>query len=66
MLIGPIGSREAYTTFFKDADNIMVSCGCYKGTIQEFEDKVKETYQDNKYAKQYLSTINYVKAMFKI
>ena len=65
MLIGPIGSRAAYTTFFKDADKIMVSCGCFKGTIQEFEVKVKETHQNNKFAQQYLDSIEYVKKMLK-
>jgi len=57
MTIGPIGSRDAFTTFFKDEDKIMVSCGCFNGTIQEFETQVKEIHQDNKFAKQYLSAI---------
>ena len=57
MLIGPIGSRDDFTTFFKAEDKIMVSCGCYKGTIQEFEQKVKETHKDTIFAHQYLNAI---------
>ena len=66
MLIGPIGSRNGYTTFFKDEDKIMVSCGCFEGTIQEFEDKVKETHQNNNvFKKQYLNAIIYVKSIME-
>jgi len=65
MLIGPIGSRDGFTTFFKDKDKIMVSCGCFEGTIKEFKQKVKETHQNDKYAKQYLDAANYVKKYLK-
>ena len=58
IVIGPIGSRLDYTTFYLDKDrNIYVQCGCYNGTIDEFKDRVIEVHNDNKYAKQYLSAI---------
>ena len=34
LLIGRIGSRFSFTTFFKNKDQgITVSCGCFLGTI---------------------------------
>lgn len=50
MIVGPIGSRSAYTTFFIGRKHpganlqIMVSCGCFIGTIAEFEKAVKLKY----------------------
>ena len=35
MLIGSIGSRNDFTTFYKDIDGgISVKCGCFSGTIE--------------------------------
>lgn len=45
LTIGPIGSRDDYTTFFKGADgDIYVACGCFRGNLEEFTNKVKEKY----------------------
>ena len=62
-----IGSRGMDTTFFKSNDgDILVSCGCFKGTLSEFENQVKKTHGDNKYAKEYLECIKIVKIHFEI
>ena len=54
LLIGRIGSRFGFTTFFKNKDKgITVACGCFLGTIAEFRAKVKETHGENKHAKMY-------------
>jgi hypothetical protein len=54
LLIGRIGSRFDFTTFFKNKEKgITVSCGCFLGTIAEFRAKVKSTHGDNKHAKMY-------------
>ena len=55
MLIGRIGSRFGFTTFFKNKNKgVSVSCGCFSGTLAEFRKKVKETHgTDTKYAKVY-------------
>ena len=54
LLIGRIGSRFSFTTFFKNKDKgITVSCGCFLGTIAEFRAKVTDTHGNNKYAKIY-------------
>ena len=65
IVIGPIGSRDDYTTFYLTKDKeIMVSCGCFNDTIDEFIKAVNKTYKNNdKYKKQYLSTITYAKTL---
>lgn len=60
MLIGSIGSRNDFTTFYKDIDDgISVKCGCFSGTIEEFREKVEETHGTNtKHAKVYQAAAN--------
>ncbi len=54
LVVGPIGSRDGYTSFYKNKDNdISVSCGCFRGTIEEFLEAVKKTHGDSKYAAVY-------------
>lgn len=55
MLIGRIGSRNDFTTFFKNkGGGISVKCGCFCGTIAEFRERVKKTHgADTKHAKVY-------------
>ncbi|MCM1223149.1 MAG: hypothetical protein NC548_52730, partial [Lachnospiraceae bacterium] len=61
-----LGSHNRNTTFFKCKDgHIHVSCGCFSGTIPEFEAKVKETHGDSKYAKEYLAAVEVVKIHFE-
>lgn len=42
------------TTFFREKDRIAVRCGCFYGGLDDFREKVKETYKDNKKGKEYL------------
>ena len=54
LVIGPIGSRNDYTTFFRGKEGVIkVKCGYFVGTTDEFLDKVKKTHGDSKYAKVY-------------
>ena len=62
LVIGPIGSRDDITTFFKTANNdIKVSCGCFTGNIEEFLEKVNETHGNNNYAKEYKTAVEIAK-----
>lgn len=57
-----IGSSNRMTTYCFDDD--IIWCGCFKGTLQDFENKVNETHKDNElYLKQYLGAINYIKSL---
>ena len=53
-MIGTIGSRNDFTTFYRDKDNeITVKCGCFNGKIDKFLEKVTETHGNNKHAMVY-------------
>ena len=64
--IGTIGSRNGYTTIFHTDKGVFVQCGCFRGTLDEFESKVKETHQGNKYERDYLALIQFVKVKFEV
>ena len=52
--MGPIGSGNDYTTFFRNRNRgISVSCGCFLGEIDKFIEKVIETHGENKHASVY-------------
>ena len=58
MQIGPIGSRDDITTFFKNQENgISVRCGCFYGRLEEFEEAVQKTHGGTKYEKEYMAAI---------
>ena len=60
--ISCIGSSKRMTTYCFDDD--IVWCGCFKGNLQEFEDKCKKTHANNEqYLKEYLGFINYLKSL---
>lgn len=62
-----LGSENRNTTVFKSEDKqIFVKCGCFAGTLAEFEAKVKKTHGDSKFAKEYLAAIEVVKIHFEI
>ena len=47
LTVGPIGSRDDDTTFFKEKGGVGVSCGCFRGTLEEFAAAVEETHKDS-------------------
>ena len=62
LVIGPIGSRNDFTTFFRDKDSeITVKCGCFIGKIDKFLEKVCETHGDSKYAIVYRTAVEIAK-----
>ena len=67
LVIGPIGSRNSFTTFFRDKDNeIVVRCGCFLGKIDKFLERVKETHGDSRYAFVYRAAVEVAKAHIKL
>ena len=60
-----IGSKNDTTHYFYNNNRII--CGCFDGTMKEFEDKVKETYEENsKEYKQYMIAIDTFKKLAKL
>ena len=61
------GSENRNTTIFRTKSNgIYVRCGCFHGTLSEFEVEVKETHGDSKYAREYLTCITAAKIHFEV
>lgn len=60
------GRENRHTTFFKTKNgDISVVCGCFKGTLQDFRDKVKETHRESKMGKEYLMIADLMEYHFK-
>ena len=60
--ISCIGSSKRMTTYCFEDNKIW--CGCFTGTLEEFESKVNETHKNNEqYLKEYLGFINYLKSL---
>ena len=66
LIVGVIGSRNGYTTIFHTDKGAFVQCGCFRGTLDEFEAKVKETHQGNKHERDYLALIQFAKVKFEL
>ena len=61
---GPIGSRDDFLTCYLDKDKkIYAITGCFSGTIEEFEKKVKDTHGDSKHAQRYLKAADMARVM---
>ena len=62
--IGCIGSSKRVTTYCFEDDQI--TCGCFTGTLKEFETQCNKTHKDNKqYLNEYLGAIKYIKSLIK-
>lgn len=65
--VGGFGSKSRTTYFFLlDDGNVSVRCGCFAGTLEAWENKVKETHDDSAFAKSYLLAGQAVRALWKI
>ena len=61
------GSRNRSTTFFRTKENVIyANCGCFYGTLKEFENKVNINHGNNKHGKEYLAIIEVVKIKFDL
>jgi ClpP class serine protease len=58
-----MGSRKSQTIIYFNKEKTLVICGCFKDTLEKFEEKVKETYPDanNVHRKEYDNFIKKVK-----
>ncbi len=63
--VSNIGSRNDTTTFFNTDNGIYVKCGCFYGSIEEFEEAVKDVHTGTKHEVIYLKTIELAKIQIK-
>ena len=66
LIVGPLGSRSAYTQVYRTDKGLFVKCGCFFGSIDDFANKVKETHGDNEHSKAYTRLIAYAKEHFEV
>ena len=65
LTVGPVGSRNDFTTFVKDQNgNVAASCGCFYGTLDEFSEKVGATHGNSNFGAEYRAAIELAKAHF--
>ena len=56
--LGHIGSRNGYTTIYRDKNKkAIVVCGCFLGSLDEFERAVHQTHAGTKYETEYMALI---------
>ena len=61
------GSCNLHTHAYKTKGNkVEITCGCFRGNLEEFEKKVEETHKGTIYEKQYKAIINLIKIKFGI
>ena len=61
------GSANRHThAYLTKNGNVEITCGCFRGSIEEFEKKVEETHSGTIYETQYKAIINVIKIKFGI
>ena len=64
LTVSSIGSRNDTTTFFRRKDGgVSVTCGCFEGTIDEFEARVKAVHGESKHGMAYAAAIAMARAV---
>ena len=61
------GSVNRHThAYLTKEGKVEITCGCFRGTIEEFEKKVEETHKGTIYERQYKAIIGVIKIKFGI
>lgn len=63
--IGPVGSRKSYLCARWEDDKYIVQTGCFRGTLEEFKNKVKETHKSGVHRDEYLLAIKLMELRMK-
>lgn len=65
---GPVGLKFRKLSFYKGSDGATwrVSCGCFKGTLDEFRERIKVVHiEGTRSREEYMATIEYVDRIIK-
>lgn len=64
--IGPLGSRDGYMMALLTSAGLRIECGCFCGTLERFEAKIRESHADNpRHRDEYLAVCRMIKAWAK-
>ena len=66
LCIGPIGLQNEFTYAFVYNGKTYVTGDGLSGTLAEFSEKVKETYDDSLFGQQYAAAIVFIKEWARI
>lgn len=59
------GSANRHTHAYKtESGKIEITCGCFRGSIEEFEEQVRKTHQGNEFERQYMAIAEVIKIKF--
>jgi len=61
-----MGSRNSQTTTYWNDEKTQVVCGCYTGTLDEFEKRVEKVHGNNECGKQYKKYIETIKKIIEM
>ena len=64
--VGPIGSRSGITYAVVHKSGLMIKCGCFWGTFDEFIEKVSNTHGDNLFGSEYKLLIDFLRAWHQL
>ncbi len=62
LVIGPIGSRDDYLSAWLADAGVMVTAGCFHGTLDEFRAAVEATHGNNEHGREYAAAIAMIEA----
>ena len=65
LCIGPIGSRQAHMMAYNTDKGIYVRTGCYFDNIENFKEAVDKKHRSTKHAHDYMTAIEFVKAVMR-
>lgn len=61
-IISPkIGRRNGQSTFYWNSEHEQVICGCFRGTLEQFEERVNTVHGDNEHGIAYRNWIEKIK-----
>ena len=61
---GSVG-RSTLVMFYADKSEPMIHCGCFSGTIEEFEAKIHERHGGTFHEYEYMAMVDHIKAIRK-
>lgn len=58
------GREYRTTTAYRTRNGVSIVCGCYEGTLEEFEKQVESTHSNDKYGQEYKLMIDMIRVHF--
>lgn len=64
LTFGGFGSANRTTYAFNCTDGIVIRCGCFSGSLEEFRKKVRERHGNTPFAIEYLAVADLIERRF--